>query len=492
MHRVPLLAVVLVLLLAGCTSTNPDRPAPATPPPTEAAAVDKPNVVLITADDQSAMEMEWLPKTRRLLGEAGVTFPQMLAPHPNCCPARAQILTGQYAHNNGVATNSPPNGGFANLESSTALPVWLQEAGYRTGFTGKYLHGFDGSTGVEPGWDSFRPIVTQPLSRYYGPLQFDHGELKQWPRSTFHTDLVADQSADFIRDQANSDEPFFLWSSYIAPHGSCETSEEKVCNGPPPSAPEYADAFGDVELPSLRSPSFNEEDLSDKPRHRRNVDPVDPAAQQELFTARLRSLASLDDAVAQTIRTLDEAGELDNTVVLFTSDNGYMFGEHRLKGKVMAYEESVRVPLLMRGPGVPADQTRHQTVTMIDLAPTLAEITGATPQVSVDGQSLWGHATHDVPQGDRVVLIQAGTAHDDPDKRWAFRAVRTERYTLVLWRGGGEELYDRAIDPAQIDSRHRDEAYLEVRARLTNLLRRLESCRGEGCRIELPRGAGLE
>lgn len=490
-----MLALALVVVVSGCTGSTPTpsdddatRPGPR---PTESAGLDSPNIVLITSDDQTLMEMEWLPKTRRLIGDKGVTFTEMLAPHPNCCPSRAQVLTGQYAHNNGVATNSPPNGGFAGFEADTALPLWLQEAGYTTGLIGKYLHGYDGSTGVEPGWDDFRPIVTQPLSRYFGPLQFDNGRFEQFPRTTYYTELVAEQSTDFIEQHAGSEDPFFLWASYIAPHGSCDTSDETNCSGPPPSVDKYADALGDVELPSLGAPSFNEADLDDKPGRIRKAEPVDAAEQQRLFTARLRALASLDDAVASTVRSLEEAGALDDTVILFTSDNGYLFGEHRLTGKVLAYEESVRVPLMMRGPDLPAGAVRRQTVAMIDLAPTFAELSGATAQVDVDGRSLWGHATTDARQGDRAVLVQSGSGNADPGRRWIYRAVRTGRYTYVEWRAGGRELYDRSSDPHQLTNVSRIRSYRPVRDRLESLLERLETCAGEDCHVELTGDAGL-
>lgn len=389
--RVPRVIACLVaccILLSACVSggttskpprATPSLPAEATQQPTT-AATGRPNIVLITSDDQTPVELEWMPKTRRLLGDAGVQFDNMIATHPNCCPSRAQILTGQYAHNNGVARNSPPRGGFEGLESATTLPVWLKKAGYSTGFVGKYLHGYDGSTGVEPGWDQFKPIVTQPLSSYYDLVQFDHGKIIELDPRLYHTNVVTTQSREMVEDFSRAGKPFFIWSSYIAPHGSCETTEEKNCSGPPISEPKYEDAFDDVALPSLQSESFNEADLSDKPDTvKKNRPAVVVGEQEKLFRARLRASATMDDGVAQIVDSLERQGVLRDTVIIFTSDNGYMFGEHRQTGKVLAYEESIRVPLLMRGPGIPEGDRREQTIAMIDLAPTIAELADAVP-----------------------------------------------------------------------------------------------------------------
>lgn len=480
------LVVLLLAALAACSGVGGSDEQPRQPEGlrTVAAQVDQPNIVLITSDDQTLREMRWLPRTRKLLGRRGVTFRDMVAAHPNCCPARAQILTGQYAHNNGVRTNGPPHGGHQGFTAETALPVWLQEAGYATGFTGKYMHGYDESLPVEPGWDHFRPIVTQPLSAYYGILEHDDGTPRQLPDDVYHTHHVADRSVEMVQEFAAADRPFFVWSSYIAPHGSCATSEAKDCSGPPEVEPKYADRFGGVRLPSLDSPSFNEQDMSDKPRKMRRLPKVSAREQQRRFTARLQSLASLDDAVVRTVRALRRAGVLDDTVIMFTSDNGYLFGEHRLEGKNVAYEESVRVPLLVRGPGVPAGEQRDQSVAMIDLAPTVAELAGATPQVVMDGISVWGYATRDVRQGDRVVLLQAGSRDPDPAKAWKYRAVRTGRYTYVdyqRWRP--DELYDRRRDPYQLRSVVRDPAYRAVRQTLRRQLTRVQDCSGTSCRL---------
>lgn len=477
----PLTALIVVLLaVGGCTSV-PEPPVPA-PEKTSAAQVSRPNIVLITTDDQTLEEMRSLPLTRRLIGKHGVTFTNMLSPHPNCCPARAQILTGQYAQNNGVRTNSPPHGGHEGLTSETALPVWLDAAGYKTGFVGKYLHGYDMDDPIEPGWDIFHPIIGPPLSNYTGLIQYIDGDAVALPAGDYHTRVVAQQSAQMIKEFSSAPDPFFVWTSYISPHGTCVGSEELDCSGPPPAEQQF-EKVPSKRLPSLDSPSFNEEDMSDKPpqldRARTSI-----RAQKRLYAARVRSLASVDDAVRKTVGALRSAGELEKTLILFTSDNGYLFGEHRQSGKVLAYEESVRVPLLMRGPGIPADGLRDQTVAMIDLAPTFVEVTNASPLVDMDGVSLWGYATKDVGQEDRAVLVQAGSSAPNPEKAWQFRGVRTDRYTFVRWlRPRALELYDRSLDPWQLNNVADDPAYADRVNRLRHLLDRLAACSGLNCRV---------
>lgn len=477
--------VIASTLVPGGSSTHAATPA-ASRSGAPATAPDPPNIVLITSDDQSRTEMRWLPAARRLLGRAGVTFLDMVAPHPNCCPSRAQILTGQYAHNNGVRTNSPPWGGHEGFDPTSALPVWLQAAGYSTGFIGKYMHGYDEDDGIEPGWDRWRPIVGV-LSDYHAFLQYADGELVQFGDEDYYTDVVAEQSRQLISEFSAADRPFFLWSSFIAPHGTCRGNSERDCSGPPPPATRHADIRGDVRLPSLDSPSFNERDVSDKPVASR-VAPVPRGEQQHLFTQRIRTLAALDEGVAGIIDELEAAGELDHTIVIFTSDNGYLFGEHRLTGKNAPYEESVRVPLLIRGPGVPEDERRRQTVAMIDLAPTIAQLAGAEPTRRMDGRSLVPYVTSDAAQPDRALLLQAGSRGKVEERAWQYRGVRTDRYTLVRWhKPRFRELYDRRRDPWQLQNVYHRDRYAELRHRLERfLVDRLEDCRGAGCRRPVP------
>lgn len=477
-------SVVALSVLAGLMNADGSPGVIAANPASAASAVPgarldtRPNIVLITTDDQTLAEMQWLPETRRLLGDRGVTFKNFLAPHPLCCPARAQILTGQYAQNNGVRANVGTHGGYQAFHPATALPVWLRRAGYRTAFVGKYLNGYSESAGHEVGWGSWNPTV-RAIYQYFGFTQYDNGVLTSLP-DAYHTDYVADETRNLIHGYAESTRPFFIWSSYVAPHGTCWMSQERTCSAPPRPATRYENIYPNERNPFLDYPSFNEPNVSDKPGWIADNDLVDPQQMQSLFTQRIRALASLDDAVAGTVQALRAVGKLDNTVIVLTSDNGYLFGQHRVTGKVLAYEESIRVPLLMRGPGLPAGVSRRQTTAMVDLAPTFAALAHARPLVRVDGHSMLGYARYNAPQRDRSVLVQAGAwvSHSP----WLFRGVRTDRYTYVHWTEGFVELYDRRRDPFELRNLRRNPRYAAIRRALDRRTRLLATCSGDSCR----------
>lgn len=470
--------LVVLTLLAVLAPAAPAASAPAAEP--ESVASDRPNVVLITTDDQTLAELRWMPQTRRLLGDAGVQFTDFLANHPSCCPSRAQVLTGQYAQNNGVLTNGGRWGGYDRFTSETALPIWLQRAGYTTGLVGKYLNLYDETDGLEVGWDVWNPTV-DGLYNYVGFTQYDGVDLTL--PGGHHTDYVGDWSADFIAERAPEEEPFFLWASYVAPHSVCYRGQEELCGEPPLPASEDLHRFPATWPPFLDDPAY---DRLTRKRERPNLGHQgrpDLVEQVELFRARLRSLAGVDRAVAQTVAALSAAGELDRTVVIFTSDNGYLFGEHRIFGKDVPFDEAVRVPLLVRGPGVVPGAVATTPAAGIDLAPTIAELAGATPMVAVDGRSLVPAFAGGRTALDRTVLVQGGVKGNDPRGRvWAYRGVRTKRYTLVRWTSNhGLELFDRRRDPHELRNVARDPAYQRVRRVLSWRLRSLSTCAGAAC-----------
>lgn len=486
--RLALLAVLVlaVTTLAGCAGDPSDVAARGTDQVT-AAPKDAPNIVVIMTDDLSVDEMRYLPRTRHLLGDRGATFSRFAAPQPLCCPARAQFLTGQYAQNNGVRHNQGPFGGYQAFHPETALPVWLHKGGYQTAMVGKYLNGYasvvDKATrDQEAGWDHWDPTV-RGVYDYKGFVQDDNGKLRS-PRR-YHTDYVAKRSRHLITDMSDDRRPFFLWSSFVAPHGVCKASEEAgSCINPPRASRRYAGDHAGQRGITTDLPSFNERDVSDKPPYIRHLDPVSARKVRRLEAARADSLTSVDDAVVGMLRSLRRSGELDDTYVFFTSDNGYLMGQHRFVGKILAYDESVRVPLIVRGPGIPAGARDDQSAAMIDLAPTFAAIAGATPQVEVDGRPIVLRRK-DRPDH-RTLLVQAGT---DNLVRfpggWQFRGVRTARYTLVRWEYDGfVELYDRQLDPYELVNVADDSRYARARAELTRRLALLAECAGADCETD--------
>src|SRR5512133_624022 len=324
------------------------------------AQAERPNVLVIETDDQTQAEMSVMPQTQQLIGGDGVTFPNNFVNYSLCCPSRSTLLTGQYAHNHGVRSNQPPNGGFDKLDSTNTLAVWLQRAGYYTGLIGKYLNGYEahradpGGPLIPPGWSEFHgSTVTYD---YYGYQLNESGVLNTYGStsddpdnppdpSLYSTDVYTAKAVDFINRAAPSTQPYFLWLTYLAPHSGGPNPAGNHCAGSAKPALRDLHAFDSTPLP--QPPSFNEADVSDKPPSIRAIQPFDAAAVSDItrfYRCRRASELAEDQGVAQIMAALSASGELDNTLVIFTSDNGFMHGEHRVKsGKIVPYEESIRV-----------------------------------------------------------------------------------------------------------------------------------------------------
>jgi len=429
---------------------------------------DRPNVVVIMTDDQDAKSVRVMRGVRRQLGGSGATFQNFFATFPVCCPSRATFLTGQYAHNHGVRGNTPPNGGVQAFNDSRTLPIALRRAGYRTGYVGRYLNGYD-SREVPPGWSDWRVGVGKGAFKMYDYNLNENGRFVRYGRkpADYQTDVYARKATRFISKSGSK--PFFLTFAPIAPHG--DPTRTRSPN--PEPAPRDRGAFADEPLPS--PPSFNELDVSDKPQFVRKQDRLTAAEQRDLerrHQDRLASLLAVDDAVKRIVAELRDAGELRDTLIIFTSDNGYLLGEHRLVAKGNLYEESVGVPLIMRGPGIPRGVTRPQIAGNIDLAPTILDFTGVQPLRVMDGRSLLPLARRRGVAADRDILLE--NQHST--------ALRTQRYMYAEHPGGELELYDLRSDPFQLRSRHDDPALAGVRATLAQRLAELEDCAGPSCR----------
>jgi N-acetylglucosamine-6-sulfatase len=483
---VTLLTVAVVA--AGCLTTGapsvPGGPARAVGGPATARAAStsaraaespsRPNILLITSDDQNAADLRWMPRTRRLLGLAGTTFTRALSPHPLCCPARAEILTGQYAQNNGVQHNHGQYGGFKRLNTHQTIASWLQRAGYRTAFLGKYLNDYQQSDGRQPGWDIWNPMLTRTYW-YYGTRYFAGrpGD----PRK-YSVDVVGERTAEYIERWAPARAPFFIWASQVAPHAS-PTGPHSW--GPPHVAPRHAHVLGGVRAPSLREPDFDRPGAA-------SAGLVGDAKKwtapyiQHYFTQRIRSLQALDEATARTIEALRDADELDNTYVFFTSDNGYLLGEHGLVGKNVLYEEDLRVPLLVRGPGVRRAATSRLPATLVDLAPTFLQIAHARPGVAQDGTSLLAALRGDERRWRDTQLVQTGSRSTDYLSGWTYRGVRTGRYTFAIDTATGTRvLFDRLRDPGQVHDVADDPAYRGIAEELARRTGELAGCAGPAC-----------
>jgi arylsulfatase A-like enzyme len=434
----------------------------------------EPNVVFILSDDLDKRllmgHLSDYPNIRALTTK-GVTFKNAFVTNALCCPSRSTILTGQYSHNHGVMHNEDPDGGAPAFRplGSKALPVWLDEAGYATGLVGKYLNRYDG-TYVPPGWDEWRGrVVGRP---YLGKDQVEgFGMDGKNAEGKTHTQVFSEEATSFVRRRAGAT-PFFLFVSPYAPHD------------PGIHADRYDTLFSDARLP--RSPSFNERDVSDKPAWIRN-DPrltADQIAEAErLYRNRLRSMMDVDQMVGRLVAALRETGELSSTYVIFASDNGYHAGEHRLlePPKRLAYEEDIRVPLIVRGPGVPQGASRGHMVLNNDLAPTFAQWAGAAPMLPQDGRSLAPLLRPSPPTAWRTALLVEASRWE-PIGRPAYRAVRTTNYLFVRYANGERELYNLSRDPYQLRS-YDEEASGSLKERMGRRLAALDGCAGTECRM---------
>jgi N-acetylglucosamine-6-sulfatase len=439
-----LIAVVGLIVGFGLTASAPETSLAQTTDP-------RPNIVFVLTDDMRADDLRFMPRTRKLLAERGVRFSNAFTTRSLCCPSRATILRGQYAHNHQVWGNVYPLGSFYKFrelghEDST-IATWLNDADYDTVLTGKYLNKYDNTSHRPPGWDRWNAY----LGTYYGDTYQinENGNIRTYYRSRIHdTDLLADKAAYFIRHPpTSSGAPFFMHLSPYAPHH------------PAHAARRHAGMFSDQPLP--KTPAFNERNVSDKPEWVRNKPRLSPDAVRnttQFYRQRLRALQSVDEMVGQLVEVLKEEGELSNTYIVLTSDNGLHLGVHRLSDKSSAYEEAIRVPLLVRGPGVPSGITRPQLVLNNDLAPTFASWAGVRPPDFVDGRSLSPLLSASPPTSWRSAFLieHRNSENEYPSVRAipAYEAVRTANHLYVEYETGEEELYNLRRDPYELTSRH--------------------------------------
>ena len=423
-----------MLLFFGFSSEEApaEKTAAETPEEHRVAGQRKPNIVFILTDDLDAHlleeHLEDYPNLEKLAAQ-GTTFENTFVTNPLCCPSRATILRGQYSHNHGVLTNSPPRGGFKRFKSlgreKSTIATWLASERYRTVLLGKYLNGKPPEY-VPPGWQKV----------------LGHG-------GAYHTDGLADRANEFIR-RSKRKRPFFMYLATRWPHW------------PATPAPRHADAFPGARVP--RPPSFNEEDVSDKPawvRERASLTPAEIEELDEFYRKRLQSMLAIDEMVGRVVDSLADSDKLENTYLVFSSDNGLLLGEHRSKSeKSAAYEESMRVPLIVRGPGVPEGQTLEHLVLNNDFAPTFAELGGVSPPSFVDGRSLVPLFSADPPSSTnwRSAFLVEKPKYENfapgSGDLTPYKAIRTKDRLWVEYLNGERELYDLREDPYELTNLH--------------------------------------
>jgi N-acetylglucosamine-6-sulfatase len=448
------------------------------------SVTERPNVVVVMTDDQDAASLSFMQNVQQLLVQQGTTFTNSFVSLSECCPSRATYLTGQYPHNHGVLTSWAPKGGYYAFQGQdNTLPVWLSNAGYDTAHIGKYLNGYGSKDPYEipPGWQEWYGSVDPSTYQMYGYTLNENGTLRTYGTdpSDYQTDVYTGKAVDYIQRHAPLSEPFFLSIAPLAPHG-----EWPFHSPDPRPAPRDLGYFASEPLP--KPPSFNELYVNDKPAYIRahprfTSDDIDQITAH--YRARLESLLAVDDLVGSIVQALGEEGELDNTLIIFTSDNGFMRGQHRIKsGKVVPYEESIRVPLVIRGPGIPAGARVDPLVSNIDWAPTIVDAAGASPGRVIDGISLLPVARDPTTAPNRTLLVEqhrATTITTDPPR---FSAIRTRRYLYVEYATGEREFYDLTTDPYEVRSLHNDPSTGITRALLAKRLATLRTCAGSTCR----------
>jgi arylsulfatase A-like enzyme len=444
----------------------------------------RPNLVVINTDDldQNLGSVDTMPNVQRLARQ-GLTFSDFFVTNSLCAPSRATLLRGQYTHSHEIFSTEEPTGGFEKFhrlghEDST-LATWLHAAGYRTILLGKYLNGYplDDRTYRPPGWNEFHsPVAGNPYQGFDYRMN-ENGRIVSYggAEADYLTDVLARKAGDLLRRDTGT--PFFLYIATYAPHY------------PAPPAPRHRRMFPNARVP--RTPSFNEEDVSDKPAPRAPLSASEIEDTDELYRQRLRSLQAVDEMIARLVTLLEESGRLGNTYIFVTSDNGFHMGQHRLRPqKATPYEEDLRVPLIVRGPGVSAGTEVVGYLTAnVDLAPTLAELGGAEVPHFVEGRSLvpflWG--TNPPPATWRQALLleqysdEGLIAPSTGMTRPIFVGLRTLRYKYVEYWTGVREMYDLASDPFELENIG-GSIRGEPGSGLSSQLRALANCLGASCR----------
>lgn len=450
---------------------------------------NQPNIIIILTDDMDSKLMPYMPNTNQLIGQQGATFTNYFITTPICCPSRASMLRGQYAHNTDIMENSPGFARFFKLkEEEDALPVWLNNKGYQTALIGKYLNNYPTNAGrnyVPPGWSLWNAFQ-DGKDFYYDYTMNENSKIVEYQNATsdYSTDVIKNKALEFIN--AQTDSPFFLLISVYAPHG------------PSTPASRHSALFNDLKYP--QTPSFNETDISDKPlviqALSQTGDEFDEGDANYLFQKRAQSLQAVDELVAEVIALLEKINQLENTYIIFTSDNGFHMGEHGIPaGKGLAYEEDIRVPFLIRGPNITAGSQISQMTANIDLAPSIAELANVTVPNFIDGRSFVSLLQNTPPNWRTGLLIEFGYIRDEANSSNQnqapptdeareeipkYRAIRFENFIYIEYENGEIEFYDLINDPYQLENLA-SQLSEEMLLGLHNQLQALQVCVADEC-----------
>ncbi|HEX5861972.1 MAG TPA: sulfatase [Nocardioides sp.] len=522
---VALMSVVFLMATAIPQGAGGAVEAPASSARGAAADSHRPNVILVMADDMRVDDLRFAPKIRSLIGRRGLTFENSFSPFPLCCPARASLFTGQYAHNHHVFWHQRPYG-YGAFDDSRTLATALKRVGYRTGFVGKYLnrYGQDPSkVSGEPsyryvprGWTDWRASFVNRKLRgvdggtynYRNSPYNVNGRIDDGYRGQYQTNVIGDMSVAMAKRFGKRFAPFFMSVNYVAPHAGAPVDPDDPrpvidANGHrhpyvTPSVPRWVRGkFNHVVrrgagLPRGGGPA--EADISDKPyAFRRLPEPSgrERLALREVTRQRAEAVFVMDREVARLVGHLKRAGEWDETVLMFTSDNGYYLGEHREReGKLRGHEPSLRVPFLVTGPGMREGARRYDPISTVDVTATILDLAGASPPLPPDGMSRVPTMRHGdqgwlAPMLIESVRTSRGREPGFGDARDSI-GLRTPRYSYVRHRGTMDELYDLVEDPLQMENVARRAAYQDEVAALDRVWWDMRNCAGASCQTPLP------
>jgi arylsulfatase A-like enzyme len=535
-------------------------------PGAKAATPQPPSFLVIQTDDQTLdglyatfrePAIRAMPNTLDMIAKRGETFNDYYVSYPLCCPSRVSLLTGRYAHSHGVKGNIQPNGGYFGFSFRAAtthnLATWLQGAGYRTIHVGKFLNGYGDepySSGAEvpPGWSAWHTVLKADTTHYFygyslnnnGTIEGPYGDSGSWETREygakddigcpyaplnglpcFHeTDMLTNLGIQELQE-TSPEQPFYLQLDYTAPHGDFRHPA-----GPEPT-PRHYDWFKGKPLPHNRSQGLGEGNVNDKPRFIREAPYLtlsDIHTYRVFWDKQLESLRDIDDGVKLLLDTLGSQHRLRNTYVIFTSDNGFFFGEHRLVGgKFLAYEPATHLPFLIRGPHIRAGSESDELVANIDVAPTVLELAGVEADKSIDGRSMTPFFHDPELRTLRPLLFESFVETSDVEEAGAiaepgdqssagktkraaraaaelhrgadatasilappkdYEGIRLGPYKYIAWPDGEKELYNLEKDPYELNNIVRIPNYYPVRNYLHRELRDLENCVGRTCREE--------
>ncbi|KAI9246960.1 alkaline-phosphatase-like protein [Phascolomyces articulosus] len=481
----------------------------------------KPNILFIFTDDQDARmdTLEYMPNLQKYLIQEGTLYRNHYATSALCCPSRVSLLRGQYAHNTNITDVGMPYGGYERYNElqlgEDYLPIWMQKAGYSTHYIGKLMNKYSVNNYNKPipaGFD-YQDQLVDPYTYVYNTAVFSKdGEEPVYFNNTYQTDVIHTKAVDALKKQRNTEKPFFLWVAPIAPHGQFVKEGDindlvSTRTEPPEPAARHAHLFQDVKVP--RHPNFNPVNQTKTASYWKEfsyLNETQVKALDEAYRKRLQSLQAVDEMIPSLIQELEFQGKLENTFIIFSSDNGFHLGQHRAPpGKATDIEEDINVPLVVRGPGVRKRHISDLVSSHHDIAPTFLALAKGDHHVPswVDGGVIpWIPKLRNHPKPvsresfavefwmDKLIVENVGASTRPGWNTYKTLRVISDKYNYkyAVWCTGERELYNMQEDPYEINNLYTSDNAIDLKLidRLDALLSVLKACRAHTCRNPWP------